>query len=230
MKTAVKELNFLPLDILQERENAERRRKLAPIIAAGILAALAAFLTLPLMTFYYQKQIAAYQAEYTRLQAANTYYEQRVQLDKEYNEKLTAINTLEAKNKDITKLIDEIAGIVPDGVVVTKLGIQSDGGVILTFETDSAYETAQFIVGLRSLDIFKEVEPKQVPLRGFMQEVQMELPFKDATRKLMVERPAADKAAEDKTAAIAKLPLVPSSIAKGLQAVQQGVQPNAGSN
>jgi len=172
------ELNFLPPAILEERQRRRNFLLYSPlVILAGLL--LGGIFYLPqYQAERYQRQIDQCNLKYADLARAKSYYIKSRELKANYDQSHRAVQNIQQKQVDIVEIINGISSVLPPEVYVTCLEVNSSQGVILTFETDSALRTAQFIVGLRNLPFFQEVEPVEVPLRGRVEEVKLEMPFK----------------------------------------------------
>lgn len=193
MKVPARDLNFLPADLLAVREKRQKLRMMSPLIAAGALLVLLVFAWQPVWAWYYQKQIDEAKLQLAQLQSGEVYYKQLTDLmavNSQYNQ---AVGSMKGTCVDVAALLDEIASVLPDGVVLTSMEVDAGWGVVLKFEADSALKTAQFVLGLRSLHRFEQVEPKAVPLRDGIAEIQLELPFTGVTSDRIVEA-AADAA------------------------------------
>lgn len=178
MKTAKTEFNFLPPLLLEQRERRRQILKWSPLVLGVILLLAGLFYSPVYIAGKYQAEIDQINDKYGYLTPAVIYYNQAKKLQSRYKTSSQAIAEIKQKRVPLVEIIDGISGVVPPRVKVTSLSVNAAQGVTLVFETDSALPTAQFIVGLRTLPFFEEVEPQQVPLRGSMEEVILELPFK----------------------------------------------------
>jgi len=174
------ELNFLPPEILRQRQRRRNFWLYSPLVVLGLVLIGGLFYCPIYLASQYQKEIDRCNQEYRELAQAQSYYKQSQDLKADYDRKHQAVDIIHKKQVDIVEIIDGISSVLPPEVSVTCLEVNSSKGVNLTFETDSALRTAQFIVGLRNLPFFEEVEPKQVPLRGPVKEVRLEMPLKGA--------------------------------------------------
>ncbi|MGE5371583.1 MAG: PilN domain-containing protein [Solirubrobacterales bacterium] len=234
MKVPARDLNFLPADLLAAREKRQKLRMMSPLIAAGALLVILVFAWQPVMAWYYQNQIDEEQLKLAQLQGAEGYYKQLTDLKAlniQYNQ---AIGSMKGTCVDVAALMDEIASVLPDNVELTSLEVDAGWGVTLKFETDSALKTAQFVLGLRSLNRFQQVEPNTVPLREGTAEIELELPFAGVTSERVVAA-AEDAVAStgDTVKAQQGAPIVmqqtPADTVQLDTAAQPAAQPAAGS-
>ena len=180
MKAVKTEFNFLPPSILEQRAKRRRIIRWSPLVLGVVLSLIALFYAPQYMAGRYRAEIDRVDQEYAYLTPAMAYFNQAQELQAKYQARQQAMAQINGKKVPLVEIIDGISGVVPPGVKVTRLAVNAGSGVTLDFETDSALPTARFIVGLRTLPFFGAVEPQQVPLRGSLEAVSLELPFKGA--------------------------------------------------
>lgn len=181
MKAVKTEFNFLPMPLLEQRHRRQMILRLSPLVLAAFLLIAGAFYAPVYLAAKCRAEIDQINKEYSDLTPAATYYNKAKELKAGYLGRRQAMIDIEKMNVPLVEIIDGISSVVPPEVRVTKLSIDAAKGVDLTFETDSALRTAQFIVGLRTLPFFGEIEPEQVPLRELTEEVVLKMPFKGMT-------------------------------------------------
>lgn len=187
MRISKTDLNFLPPEILKQRQRRRRFLIYSPLVLLGLVVVGGLFYCPQYLAGQCQAKIDQFNREYQQLAQAKSYYEKSQELKADYERKHQAVENIHKHKVDIVEIIDGISSVLPPGVSVTCLEVISSQGVNITFQTDSALRTAQFIVGLRNLPYFEEVEPKQVPLRGSVEEVRLEMRFRG------VKTPETDK-------------------------------------
>ncbi|MGE5544117.1 MAG: hypothetical protein ACM3UW_04015 [Bacillota bacterium] len=178
MKAVKKDFNFLPTPLLEQRQRRQRILRLSPLVLAAVLLIAGAFYAPVYLAAKCQAEIDQIKEKYSYLTPAVPYYNKAIELETGYNESRRAIVEIEKMSVPLAEIIDGISSVMPPEVRVTRLSVDSTQGVTLTFETDSALRTAQFIVGLRTLPFFGVIEPKQVPLHKLTDEVVLEMPFR----------------------------------------------------
>ncbi len=177
MKIPIGDLNFLPTCILQARRRRVQRLYLI-LSAWGVALVLGAAIYAP---FYvagsYCTQIEDYREQYRELEAARPYYEQLQRTKAQFSLQTQTIELINEQRVEVVELIDGISRILPPGVHVTMMEVDASSGVHLKFEVESPVQTAQVIVGLRSLGIFEQVEPTKVPLRYGREVIELKMHF-----------------------------------------------------
>ncbi len=186
MRALKLELNFLPPAILKRRQRRRNFLLYSPLVFLGVIV-IAGFFYFPhYLAGKYQAEIARYNQKYELLAPAQSYYQKLQETKADYERSHRNFRKIQEQQVDLIGIIDGISEVLPPEVNVTSLEVDSSEGINLVFETDSALRTAQFIVGLRNLSFFEEVEPKGAPLRGELEEVKLEMPFKGLRARTVV--------------------------------------------
>jgi len=179
----VKDIDFLPQRIKVPREKKRNRLILtAALIILAFLAGLAVWIPIKLEKDYLAK-VKVLDEKITELKKGEPIYRQVLAKQEEYQEKKQALDTLKRNDFKIIPFLEKVKEVTPPGSYISKISVTADEGANITFVTRDPVETAALVVGLRSLDIFKNVDLATVPFIDYSKPVQFDLRFKWAREK-----------------------------------------------
>ncbi|MGE5416833.1 MAG: PilN domain-containing protein [Acidobacteriota bacterium] len=176
--TRTKEINFLPADLIEERQRKKRLLLAVPGIVLVVFALAVVMYYPQYMQKQIQNEIDGMQEQISVMAPVKVFAERRDSEKGQFDKYNTAVSSLEQKKTSAVMLIDGISSVLPPGVYITQMNIINSWGVKISIKVDNALDMARLITGLRSLGWFETVEPTQVPLRGSTGIIQMDLPFK----------------------------------------------------
>ncbi|MGE5417376.1 MAG: hypothetical protein ACM3UZ_11630 [Acidobacteriota bacterium] len=157
------DFNFLPLDILKERQRQYRWRRYSPLVLLAVIILAAAFWIPLLYEGQIQQEIDKSKIEEANAKIVESRFKALKGLQKDRNELRTVTNNIYAQEILVAPAIQKISTIIPPGVKVTELEAVSSAGIRLKFESIDPVQTSRFIVGLRSLGIFEQVDVSLTP-------------------------------------------------------------------
>ncbi|MGE5406029.1 MAG: hypothetical protein ACM3PP_13960, partial [Candidatus Saccharibacteria bacterium] len=163
MNVFLDDFNFLPLDILERRQRQYRWRKYSPLVLLIVLVVAAVFWIPLLYEGQIQQEIDKSKIEQANAKIIESHFNTLKGCQNQRNELRSITKSIYSQERRIAPIIDKISTIVPPGVKITELESVSSSGIRLKFESPDPVQTSRFIVGLRNLEIFEQVNVNLTP-------------------------------------------------------------------
>ena len=158
MKAKVKDINFLPERLVLARKRRKQRIEIS-LFGVLVLMMIGMAIWLPFyINGYYQKELDKISQQIIKLEPAKPHYQEKEAAQLDLHNKELALQDMEKKQLKITELLQDINKILPSDCFVTALNVKAKEDFSMEVITNNPVETAQVLVGLRGLNLFKKVE------------------------------------------------------------------------
>lgn len=178
MKNIVKEINFIPVFVIEERKRIARMIRVAIITAVITLAGFAIYFLPDIQISILKDTLRNYDTELNYLDDIKKIERKLKEVETKLTNKKKILEEINKEEVDIIFLIDKLSSARPPNVILTYLSIDKNKEVNVSYIVNNPVEATQLVNNLINLNIFEKVELPSIPLMDKKTDISFKLKLK----------------------------------------------------